>query len=166
MKKMKSILILLLPILFYIVSCKEDNTMDIADNNPPITNDNTAAAVVSVSVSGNENSYSFSVGIKSPDTGCNQYADWWEVITENETLLYRRILAHSHVNEQPFVRSGGPISITKDQVVIIRAHMNTSGYGDKVFKGSVSTGFKEEDLEKTFANALETVAPLPSGCAF
>lgn len=162
---MKSIYILLFPFLIYTLSCKEDNTT-IADNNGPDISDSTEAEIVSVSVTGDENNYTFSVGIKSPDKGCNQYANWWEVVSEGETLLYRRILAHSHVNEQPFVRSGGPVAIDKDQVVYVRAHMNTSGYGEIVFKGSVASGFKEEKLNKTFAGQLETTAPLPSGCAF
>jgi|GEM_PF-2150998 len=87
------------------------------------------ADVISVEVSGVDNNYTFSVGITSPDTGCEQYANWWEVISEDGQLIYRRILGHSHVAEQPFVRLGGKVKIDKQQVVIIRAHMNTSGYG-------------------------------------
>ena len=124
------------------------------------------ASIVSVSVSGNENAYTFSVGVASPDKGCNQYANWWEVVSENSELIYRRILAHSHVNEQPFTRSGGSVSITKDQVVIVRVHMNTSGYGTKTFKGSVTNGFVAFETEQDFATNLATQAPLPSGCAF
>ncbi|GAA4271515.1 hypothetical protein GCM10022258_08090 [Aquimarina gracilis] len=137
-----------------------------ASNESPDVNNGAQAEIVSVSVTGGENGYTFNVGIKSPDTGCNQYSDWWEVISEDGKLLYRRILAHSHVNEQPFIRSGGPVNITKNQMVYIRAHMNTSGYGEIVFKGSVEAGFTKNSLDKTFANPLETTDPLPSGCAF
>jgi len=87
-------------------------------------------------------------------------------VSEDGRLLYRRILAHSHVNEQPFTRSGSPVNIAKDEIVYIRAHMNNKGYGDVVFKGSVSAGFNQETLETTFASELETTAPLPNGCAF
>ena len=124
------------------------------------------ADVVSVEVSGSEQAYTFSVGISSPDTGCNQYADWWEVITEAGSLVYRRILAHSHADEQPFVRSGGKVKIGNGQTVIIRAHMNNSGYGGHAFKGSVKDGFKEVTLDKDFAKELEKHDPLPDGCAF
>ena len=63
------------------------------------TESDVLANIVSVDVSA---SFVFSVGIASPDTGCDQYANWWEVVTPGGTLLYRRILAHSHITEQPF----------------------------------------------------------------
>ena len=121
---------------------------------------------VSVDVTGEENAYTFSVGILSPDTGCDQYADWWEIVSLEGDLIYRRILAHSHVNEQPFVRSGGPVAISEGQTVRIRVHMNTSGYSNFGSRGSVAGGFTGENIEDGFASNLETMAPLPDGCAF
>ena len=148
--------------LIYLISCSTTNAKTIAN---PIKN-LAKAEVISVTTSGKENSYTFSIGIKSPDLGCKQYANWWEVVSEDGKLIYRRILGHSHVNEQPFVRSGGKVKITKDQIVIIRAHMNTSGYGVKAYRGSVNNGFKTYLLNKDFATVLENKKPLPSGCAF
>ena len=124
------------------------------------------AHIVSVSASGNENNYTFSVGIKSPDTGCKQYADWWEVISEDGELVYRRILGHSHAGEQPFVRSGGKVQIKEGQRVFVRAHMNNSGYGGIVFAGSVENGFAKVELDQSFGADLESMSPQPSGCAF
>jgi len=124
------------------------------------------ADVISVNVSGDHNSYTFSVGIASPDTGCSQYANWWEVISEDGQLVYRRILGHSHVEEQPFVRSGGKVRIGEAQMVIIRAHMNTSGYGGAQYRGSVKAGFEKISESKDFAKYLEKESPQPSGCAF
>lgn len=124
------------------------------------------AMVTNVTVSGDENSYDFNVTIKSPDSGCSQYADWWEVFDMNGKLLYRRILAHSHVNEQPFTRGGGPVEISKESEVYIRAHMNNLGYSSKVLKGSVTNGFVAEDLDIKFAKGLEEMDPLPETCEF
>ena len=124
------------------------------------------ANVISVDVAGKPGQYSFSVGISSPDTGCDQYADWWEVISQEGELIYRRILLHSHVTEQPFVRSGGPVQIEMDTEVTIRAHMNPGGYGGKVFIGSVESGCIGAGLGEDFAQDLENQGPLPSGCNF
>lgn len=124
------------------------------------------AQVTEVTVTGEAEEYSFSVTVLSPDLGCQQYADWWEIIDTDGNLLFRRILAHSHVNEQPFSRSGGPVTISETTEVYIRAHMNTTSYGSKVFRGSVANGFSSENLDVEFAKDLEQVNPLPSNCAF
>lgn len=125
-----------------------------------------AANITEVTVRGEPQAYTFSITIESPDTGCDQYADWWEVLSEAGELLYRRVLLHSHVNEQPFTRSGGPVAIDADQTVIVRAHMNNTGYSGNLLKGSVDTEFVEYKPEEPFAPDVETQDPLPENCAF
>lgn len=124
------------------------------------------ADVILVQVAGKPGAYEFVVGIRSPDTGCQQYADWWEVLSEDGKLLYRRVLLHSHVDEQPFTRSGGPVPIQPDTTVWVRAHLSTTGYGGSAFKGSPKTGFAKAELLPTFASELAKQPPLPDGCAF
>ncbi|MEM9220714.1 MAG: hypothetical protein AAGD25_41155 [Cyanobacteria bacterium P01_F01_bin.150] len=126
----------------------------------------TYADVLEVETSGNSGAYQFSVTIQSPDTGCDQYADWWEVISEDGALLHRRILLHSHINEQPFSRSSGPISVSPDQSVIIRAHMHPHGYGGQALQGTVNQGFTMVELTSDFAEDLRQKEPLPTGCNF
>ena len=128
--------------------------------------DTVVADVVSVEVTGDPNAFRFSVEIASPDTGCDQYADWWEVLTEEGELVYRRILAHSHVDEQPFVRSGGPVAVQADTVVLVRAHMHPGGYGGSAMKGKVQAGFEQVELGSNFAPKVESEPPQPTGCAF
>jgi len=161
-KIMKMNFLLFLNVL--IISCSSNSIND-TKNSPTGTNNDTAK-IVSVKTSGSENKYNFSVGISSPDKGCKQYANWWEVVTTDGELIYRRILAHSHVDEQPFTRSGGDVNIKEDQIVIVRVHMNNSSFSPLGFKGSVSGGFSEFRTEDSFAGELATMAPLPSGCAF
>ncbi|MFN2236791.1 MAG: hypothetical protein ACK2U1_21390 [Anaerolineales bacterium] len=124
------------------------------------------AEVLSVDVSGDENAYQLLVEIRSPDTGCEQYADWWEVVSQDGDLLYRRILLHSHVSEQPFKRSGGPVAIGADTSVIVRAHMHPHGFGGMALRGSVEGGFEPVQLDANFAPNLDEIEPLPTGCAF
>ncbi len=161
--KNKPILLSLL-ILFICCGSSDDGTPTDETQALEITDEK--AVVVSVSVSGGENAYTFSVGIQSPDQGCDQFANWWEVISEDGNLIYRRLLNHSHVNEQPFTRSGGSVNIGSDQVVIVRAHMNSSGYGLVSYKGSAVNGFESFTTDDNFALALEIEQPLSSRCDF
>lgn len=124
------------------------------------------ANVKDVAATQSGDNFTFQVTIKSPDTGCEQYADWWEVVSEEEELIYRRILLHSHVDEQPFLRSGGPVRISENTQVWIRAHMNNSGYGGEAFYGSINDGFEVKVMPEDFALELEDSQPLPDDCAF
>ena len=124
------------------------------------------ADVTAVTTSGNSDAYTFTVTVESPDTGCDQYADWWEVLSEDGELLHRRTLLHSHVEGQPFTRAGGPVPLESDVVVIVRAHMNTTGYGEAAFRGTVKTGFVQIQLPNDFALDVEHQAPQPPPCAF
>lgn len=122
------------------------------------------ARVTKVQASGSSGEYTFDVTIASNDTGCAHYADWWEVVDEHGALLYRRVLLHDHADEQPFTRSGGPISLSAGQTVTVRAHMNTSGYSRAAMRGSVLSGFKSVELAADYAADLAKKQPLPDGC--
>ncbi|MEM7480929.1 MAG: hypothetical protein AAF481_07120 [Acidobacteriota bacterium] len=122
------------------------------------------ADVVSVEVSGEPGGYRFAVGVASPDTGCEQYADGWEVVSAEGELIHRRVLAHSHIHEQPFVRSGGPLEIAPDEMVWVRAHMHPTGYGGKAWRGSVEKGFEPADPPADFAACLAEEPPLTTDC--
>jgi len=135
-------------------------------NNPSTAIQEKYADVKNVQVSGSEGRYTFLVTLSSPDKGCHQYADWWEVVSEDGALIYRRILLHSHVNEQPFTRSGRQVKIKEDQVVWVRAHMNNSVYGGVVMKGSVNDGFNMAEWSNDFGEGLDEKSPLPTGCNF
>ena len=122
------------------------------------------ADVTAVEVSGNAGDYTFAVTVESPDTGCGQYANWWEVVSpDGDELIYRRILAHSHTDEQPFTRSGGPVPIASDSTVVVRAHMNTVGYGGQALQGTPAGGFSAVDLPGDFGDDIDEASP---DCAF
>lgn len=162
------------PTLTPLDEIKQVETTPLANTEPTPTSDMTIeefdselqTKVISVTSRGEPGSYSFSVTIESPDTGCGQYADWWEVISSDGKLLYRRILLHSHVGEQPFTRSGGSVDIQADDIVSVRAHMNTSGYSGIALRGSVAGGFETEVAASEFAPELEGARPQPDDCDF
>lgn len=133
--------------------------------------------VTAVATSGSEGAYTFNVSVESADIDCTQYTDWWEVLGEDGSLVYRRILTHSHTDENgtsdadapgnTFTRSGGPVEVAADEVVIVRAHMSNEGYNGMVMSGTVDTGFEPApDIGSDFAADVETEDPQPDGCAF
>ena len=141
-----------------------------ADDTP--TDPTTAFAdVTAVSATGDSGAYSFSVTVSSSDVDCSQFANWWEVLSESGELLFRRILRHSHTDENgtgnPFTRSGSPVPVSADRTVVVRAHMNTVGYKGKIMRGSVQNGFKQDEtLPADFAADVENESPQPAGCEF
>lgn len=122
------------------------------------------ADVTAVSVSDDPGDYTFAVTVLSPDVDCSRYADWWEVLTEDGELVFRRILNHSHPDEQPFTRDGGPVAVAADQVVIVRAHLSTDGYGGAAMKGTAAGGFQAAEVAADFAAAVASQEPQVEDC--
>jgi len=79
-----------------------------------------------------ENLFYFSVSVHHNDEGWDHYADKWDVVAPDGTVLGTRILHHPHVNEQPFTRSLSGVKIPDTiETVTIRAHDSVHGYGGK-----------------------------------
>ncbi|MEO8717679.1 MAG: hypothetical protein ABI423_05620 [Burkholderiales bacterium] len=74
-------------------------------------------------------SYDFDVTVKSVDKGWNHYADAFEVLAPDGTLLGRRILVHPHETEQPFTRELYGVKIPPGIArVTVRARHKPKGY--------------------------------------
>ena len=74
--------------------------------------------------------YRFEVTVKHADTGWDHYANKWDLLGPDDTILGTRVLLHSHVAEQPFTRSLGGINVPKGiESVTVRAHDSVHGYG-------------------------------------
>jgi hypothetical protein len=72
----------------------------------------------------------FSVTVSHPDTGWDHYADRWEVVAPDGRVVGTRVLLHPHVEEQPFTRSLGGVTVPGDlSEVIVRAHCSVDGDG-------------------------------------
>jgi len=79
----------------------------------------------------------FDVTVRHPDTGWEDYADGWDVILPDGTVLktddsdpFTRLLLHPHENEQPFTRSQGGLVVPPDvTTVTVRAHDLVDGFG-------------------------------------
>ncbi len=66
--------------------------------------------------------YRFDVSVRHDDTGWDHYANAWEVVAPDGTVLGTRELLHPHENEQPFTRSLSGVEIPDDiATVTVRA---------------------------------------------
>ena len=91
------------------------------------------ADVVGVAVTKESNGvYRFDVTVQHKDEGWDHYADKWDVVAPDGSVLGIRILHHPHVDEQPFTRSLSGAKIPSDtKTVTIRAHDSVHKYGGK-----------------------------------
>lgn len=75
--------------------------------------------------------YRINTSVKHGDTGWEHYANRWDVLAPDGTVLGSRELAHPHENEQPFTRSltlSIPANISS---VTIQANDLVHGLGGK-----------------------------------
>jgi len=105
-------------------------------------------------------SHSIYATVKSSDKDCNHYVNWWEAVSEDGKLLFRRVLGHPHSREQPFNRGGSTKSINDGTIFYVRAHMHTFGYSNKGMKGAVKTGFEPIEIPDGFCCELGELGEL------
>ncbi len=74
--------------------------------------------------------YRFDVSVRHADEGWDHYANKWEVLGPDGTVLGTRELLHPHETEQPFTRSLSGVGIPDGvETVRVRAHDSVHGYG-------------------------------------
>lgn len=75
-----------------------------------------------------------SVTLEHEDSGWDHYADAWRLVDKDGNELGIRILAHPHVDEQPFTRSLGGIKIPEEvPIIIVEARDTVHGWSrDKI----------------------------------
>jgi hypothetical protein len=88
-------------------------------------------------VLGSDDKWIFHVTVAHPDTGWDDYADGWDVVTTDGVVLkvnpddpFTRLLLHPHESEQPFTRSQSGITIPDGITQVrVRAHDIVTGFG-------------------------------------
>lgn len=108
---------------------------------PPATPGRTANAdVVDVrAVKEMGGDWTFHVTVRHPDMGWEDYADGWDVVAPDGSVLkpdpdspFTRLLLHPHVDEQPFTRSQSGIRIRASTTQVrVRAHDLVDGWGGR-----------------------------------
>jgi len=81
-----------------------------------------------------DGTWSFDVTVSHSDEGWDHYADRWEVLAPDGTVLATRTLLHPHETEQPFTRSLGGVTLPDGiDSVTIRANDSIHGTGGREF---------------------------------
>jgi hypothetical protein len=101
-----------------------------------------------------DGAWTFHVAVQHPDTGWEDYADGWDVLTPDGTVLkpdpdspFTRLLLHPHENEQPFTRSQSGIVIPSGVIQVrVRAHDLVDGFGGREVVLDLTT-LSGEDFE-------------------
>lgn len=74
--------------------------------------------------------YRVSVSLRHADAGWDHYADRWEVVAPDGTIIATRLLRHPHVREQPVTRDLSDVVIPDGVTrVTVRAHDSVHGWG-------------------------------------
>lgn len=85
--------------------------------------------ITDIKATQNGDTWRFDVTVLHPDTGWDHYADGWQVEDAEGNVLGLRVLAHPHVNEQPFTRSQSGIVIPEGTTkVFVRARCIVDGW--------------------------------------
>jgi hypothetical protein len=90
-------------------------------------------------VQASDGTWTFHVTVEHPDTGWEDYADGWDVLTPDGEVLkpdpdspFTRLLLHPHESEQPFTRSQSGIAVPPTVTQVrVRAHDLVDGYGGR-----------------------------------
>ena len=91
------------------------------------------ADVVKVeAIKSGDRTYQFHVTVSHRDEGWDHYANKWDVVGPDDTVLGTRTLYHPHVDEQPFTRSLSGVKVPEGiSEVTIRAHDSVHEYGGR-----------------------------------
>jgi len=82
-----------------------------------------------------DGTWRFAVAVRHADEGWDHYADRFEVLAPNGTVLGTRVLLHPHETEQPFTRTLTGVTIPKGiDIVEVRAHDKVHGYGGETMR--------------------------------
>lgn len=141
-----------LPLLLLILSACSSNTVGPQDGaQPSVTqapsasstsapdSDGCASVVGAVIEPEADGVYRVSATVESDETGWDKYADRWEVRDlATGAVLGERVLAHPHVDEQPFTRSLSGVAIPSGVTTVeIAAHDSVLGFCGGVLAAEV-----------------------------
>ena len=129
--------LILMALTLLLVSCSVTPTAAPTATPIPEASDANANVTYVRAVQSDDGTWTFHVTVEHPDTGWEDYADGWDVVTPDGQVLkpdpesaFTRTLLHPHENEQPFTRSQRSIEIPESVTQVrLRAHDIVDGFG-------------------------------------
>lgn len=108
------------------------------------------ADVVKVAVrSSSGGVFHFDVTVRHGDEGWQHYADAFEIVSPDGTVLGTRVLLHPHETEQPFTRSLRDVRVPAGiTAVIVRARDKVHGQGGKTMLVALPGRQKQSDRKR------------------
>ncbi|MEN8234626.1 MAG: hypothetical protein ABFR89_06850 [Actinomycetota bacterium] len=115
-------------------AAEETSTTALAEETSTTALAEECAHVIDATVELSASGFRVTATVRSGDTGWDRYADAWEVRDANGAVLGTRVLAHPHVDEQPFTRSLDGVAIPQGVAVVeVAARDSVHGFcGDTV----------------------------------
>lgn len=93
------------------------------------------ASVIGAEMSRQGDTWTFALTVLSDDISAREYADQWELRTPAGDVIATRVLAHAHIDEQPFTRSLSGVEIPTGTTTLIGvARHGVGGYCGDVFQ--------------------------------
>lgn len=90
--------------------------------------------IVAVTANSTGMGWDFDVTVAHADTGWEHYADGWEIVTEDGTVLGYRKLHHPHVDEQPFTRALRHVMVPDGtRKVFLRVRCSADGWKNDLY---------------------------------
>jgi hypothetical protein len=103
------------------------STPDVAASDAPVGQ--LCASVIDAEATKNGDTWTFALTVRSDDISTTEFGDSWELRTLDGEVIATRVLAHEHMNEQPFTRSMSGIVIPEGITTVIGvAHHSVGGY--------------------------------------
>lgn len=136
----KSLIVLTLLGVVLLTGCSVFEEIVMSDGGDAAVSSAADADVLNVrAVQTGSDTWTFHVTVAHPDTGWEDYADGWDVMLPDGSVIkpdpnspFTRLLLHPHENEQPFTRSQSNIVIPPDVTeVTVRAHDIVDGFGGR-----------------------------------
>jgi len=86
------------------------------------------------------NTFTVTAEVEHADDGWDHYANAWQVLLPDGTVLATRELAHPHMNEQPFIRSLSGVKVPDGvEELTVRAGDLVHGFGGKTVTVAISS---------------------------